>query len=90
MLGKPDMPPKHNGSLYFGAPWRRQAFGLALALSKQGIFEWDDFRSEMIASIAEWEATHDMADPAWDYYEIWLTVLERMVERSDLIANDAT
>lgn len=85
MLGKPDRPPKDNGCLFFGAPWERQAFGIALALSKQGIFEWDDFRSEMISSIAAWEATHDKTDPNWDYYEIWLTVLEQMVQRSGLI-----
>ena len=57
---------------------------MALALSKQGVFEWDDFRSELISTIAAWEATHDKTDPSWDYYEIWLTVLERMVGRSDL------
>ncbi|MCC8939704.1 nitrile hydratase accessory protein [Bradyrhizobium sp. Arg62] len=85
MLGKPDRPPKDNGSLCFGAPWERQAFGMALALSKQGVFEWDDFRSAMISSIAASEATHDKTDPSWDYYEIWLTVLEQMVQRSGLI-----
>ncbi|GKQ51637.1 nitrile hydratase accessory protein [Bradyrhizobium sp. Ce-3] len=79
------MPPKDNGSLCFSAPWERQAFGIALALSKQGVFEWDDFRSEMISSIAAWEATHDKTDPNWDYYEIWLTVLEQMVQRSGLV-----
>ncbi|RXH02743.1 nitrile hydratase accessory protein [Bradyrhizobium vignae] len=92
MLGKPDMPPKDNGSLRFGAPWQRQAFGMALGLSKQGVFEWDDFRSEMIASIVAWEAVHETSDPSWDYYEIWLTVLERMVQRSGIIGhpNDAS
>lgn len=81
------MPPKDNGSLCFGAEWQHQAFGMALALSKQGVFEWDDFRSEMIASIAAWEAVHETTDPSWDYYEIWLTVLERMVQRSGLIGD---
>jgi nitrile hydratase accessory protein len=89
MLGKTDMPPKDNGSLCFGAPWERQAFGLALALSKQGLFEWEDFRSEMISSIAAWEATHDKTDSTWDYYEIWLTVVEQMVQRSGLIEQSA-
>lgn len=89
MMGKSDMPPKDNGSLCFGAPWQRQAFGMALALSKQGVFEWDDFRSEMISSIAAWEAAHENTDHSWDYYEIWLTVLERMVQRTGLLG-DAT
>jgi nitrile hydratase accessory protein len=84
MLGQSDMPPKDNGSLCFAAPWERQAFGMALALSKQGVFEWDDFRNEMIATIGAWEASHAIDDPEWHYYDIWLTVLERMVERARL------
>lgn len=84
MLGQSDMPPKDNGNLCFGAPWQRQSFGMALALSKQGVFEWEDFRSELIATISAWEAAHDKSDPSWNYYEIWLAVLETMVERSGL------
>jgi nitrile hydratase accessory protein len=87
MLGESDMPPKDNGSLCFGAPWERQAFGMALALAKQGFFEWDDFRTEMIATIGAWEAAHDLADPNWSYYDILLTVREKMVERSGLRDN---
>ena len=84
MLGQTDMPPKDNGTLCFAAPWERQAFGMALALAKDGVFEWEDFRQEMIATIGEWEKTHDRDDPAWHYYEIWLTVLEKMLERVGL------
>ena len=84
MLGKSDMPPKDNGTLCFAAPWERQAFGMALALAKQGVFEWEEFRQEMIATIGAWEQTHDRADPSWHYYEIWLTVLEHMVRRAGL------
>ena len=36
-------------------------------------------------SFAAWEATHDKTERSWDYYEIWLTVLEQMVQRSGLI-----
>jgi nitrile hydratase accessory protein len=84
MLGQTDMPPKDNGTLCFASPWERQAFGMALALAKQGVFEWDDFRIEMISTIAAWEASHDLNDPDWNYYDIWLTVLERMVEKANL------
>jgi nitrile hydratase accessory protein len=84
MLGQTDMPPKDNGALCFASPWERQAFGIALALAKQGVFEWDDFRTEMISTIAAWEASHDLTDPDWNYYDIWLSVLERMVEKANL------
>jgi nitrile hydratase accessory protein len=79
MMGAPDVPPKANGSLCFGAPWERTAFGVALALAKQGIFDWEEFREEMVATIAAWESAHAIDDPSWNYYEIWLSVLERMV-----------
>ena len=82
MAGQVDTPPKANGGLCFAAPWERQAFGIALALAKQGVFEWEDFRAEMITSIADWEKTHDLDDASWSYYDVWLSVLERMVERS--------
>jgi nitrile hydratase accessory protein len=84
MMGEPDTPPKANGSLCFAAPWERQAFGIALALSKQGIFEWEDFRAEMIESIAGWEAAHQLDDSSWSYYGVWLQVLERMMSRAGL------
>ena len=89
MMGSPDMPPKLNGSLCFGSPWERTAFGVALALAKDGVFDWEDFRLEMIATIAAWEAGHRVDDPSWNYYEIWLTVLERMVAQAGYDAKSA-
>jgi nitrile hydratase accessory protein len=84
MSGQPDTPPKANGGLCFAASWERQAFGMALALAKQGVFEWEDFRAGMIAAIADWESSHELDDPSWSYYEIWLEVLERMMSRAGL------
>src|ERR1700722_13271640 len=84
MSGQPDTPPRVNGGLCFAAPWERLAFGMALALAKQGVFEWEDFRAEMIATIADWESSHDLDDPSWSYYGVWLEVLERMMSRAGL------
>ena len=84
------MPPKANGGLCFGAPWECTAFGVALALAKQSLFDWEDFRQEMIATIAAWEAEHGVDDPSWNYYEIWLGVLETMVAHAGYrISRDA-
>jgi hypothetical protein len=44
MLGQPDAPPRANGGLYFTSPWERQAFGIAVALARDGYFEWEEFR----------------------------------------------
>jgi nitrile hydratase accessory protein len=86
MLGQTDAPPRSNGELLFEKPWEGRAFGMAIALSKKGHYEWEDFRQELIAAIAEWEATHCKDDPDWDYYQRWLLALERLTVDSHLIS----
>jgi len=88
MIGAEDAPPRSNGELLFQRPWEGRAFGVAIALSKKGHYEWEDFRQELIASIAEWEATHRQDDPDWDYYHRWLLALERLVLDSNLIEHE--
>ncbi|GAB4372878.1 MAG: hypothetical protein Kow00121_15590 [Elainellaceae cyanobacterium] len=85
MMGSEQSPPRHNGSLKFDRPWEERAFGMAIALSKKGHYEWEDFRQELIASIAQWEATHCKDDPDWDYYQRWMLALEQLLVESDLI-----
>lgn len=85
MLGCTDSPPRRNGALHFRAPWEERAFGLALALSKKGHYEWEAFRQALITSIAEWEAEHEINDPSWDYYQRWLLALERLAIASEVI-----
>jgi nitrile hydratase accessory protein len=55
------------------------AFGMAVALARDGYFEWEDFRQAMIREVADWESSHAHDDPGRDYYECWLVVLERLV-----------
>jgi nitrile hydratase accessory protein len=87
MLGASDTPPRANGALYFGHPWERQAFGVALALSKAGYFEWGAFRGNLIAAIEAWEQTHALDDPSWDYYECWLAALEKTILETGLVTS---
>ncbi|MPZ54980.1 MAG: nitrile hydratase accessory protein [Rhizobiales bacterium] len=79
MLGQSGSPPRLDGKLCFSETWERQAFGVALALSKSGHFDWEDFRQKLIAAIGEWESSHSLDNPSWSYYERWLTALERLV-----------
>ena len=88
MLGQGDSPPRLDGKLCFGEAWERQAFGVALALSKTGHFDWEDFRQKLIAAIGEWESSHALDDPSWSYYERWLTALERLVIEQQLVTPD--
>jgi nitrile hydratase accessory protein len=96
MLGQDDSPPRFDGKLCFAQAWERHAFGVALALSKAGHFDWEDFRLKLIAAIGEWEDSHELDDPSWSYYERWLTALERLlielglITREDLLARTDT
>jgi nitrile hydratase accessory protein len=86
MLGCKDAPPRSNGELFFDDSWESRAFGIAIALSKKGHYEWESFRQQLIAAIAEWEAGHALDDPSWSYYQRWLLALERLALESDLIS----
>ena len=47
-------------------------------------FEWDDFRDELIEAIKNWEQTHGPEDGSWNYYEQWLTALERAIVKAGI------
>jgi hypothetical protein len=42
----------------------------------------------LIAVIGEWERTHDLGDSSWNYYECWLTALERVIVDKALLRPD--
>jgi nitrile hydratase accessory protein len=88
MLGHQDSPPRLDGKLRFGQDWERQAFGVALALSRAGHFDWEDFRQQLIAAIGDWERGHALNDSSWDYYERWLTALERVLIERQIVQAD--
>lgn len=76
--------PRTNGELMFSAPWEAAVFGLAVALSDAGSFDWREFHQQLIAEIQEWE---HQAHPAgeWDYYQRWLCALEHVLCRRGLL-----
>ena len=77
-------PPRRNGELVFEEPWEGRAFGIALAVSDQGLFPWEAFRQQLIATVAKADCVPDAKDrPA--YYENWLAALERLLVDSGLV-----
>lgn len=90
LMGSPEeAPPRQDGHLHFDRDWEKMAFGVAIALSKQGHYEWETFRQTLMDTIAEWEASHSLDDPEWDYYQCWLTTLEKvMIEAGVITANE--
>ncbi len=89
LMGSPEeAPPRQDGHLQFDREWEKIAFGVAIALSKQGHYEWEEFRQTLIETIGEWETTHDLDDPDWDYYQCWLITLEKLVVASGVLKAD--
>jgi cobaltochelatase CobN len=74
--------PRKNGELVFEAPWQARVFGMAVALSEEARYDWEEFRQELIRAVAEAEAR----DGAFEYYEAWLLAFERVLARKGLLA----
>ena len=82
----PGLPVDESGPV-FAEPWQAQAFGMAVALSRQGHFTW----KEWAATLAdELKAAADRGEPddGTRYYHHWLAALERLVTAKGL--TDAT
>lgn len=88
MLGHKDSPPRAQGRLYFSQDWQRSVYGLALALSKAGHFEWEAFRQKLICSISTWEQMPCANQPPWDYYERYLEALIKVLQEHSLLDID--
>ena len=54
---------------------------MALALSKEGHFEWEDFRRHLIQKIAAWEQDACNGEARWDYYERYTLALIEVLEQ---------
>jgi nitrile hydratase accessory protein len=86
MLGHPDSPPRSQGKLFFSEDWQRTVYGLAMALAKAGYFEWEDFRQQLIASIAGWEAgACGGQQTPWDYYACYAAALQQVLEQQGVL-----
>ncbi len=85
LMAGPAELPRRNGELVFEAPWESRAFGLAVALAEQGVYDWEEFRQELIAEIGSWEQGPGRDGATWSYYERWLAALERLLGRRGLV-----
>lgn len=67
--------PRKNGELVFEEPWHGRAFGMAVALHETGVYEWEEFRQELIRQIK----TAESRGGKFVYYEAWLAALEAVL-----------
>jgi nitrile hydratase accessory protein len=81
----PAAPPRSNGELVFAEPWESRAFGLAMTLHAGGVFEWEDFRRQLMAAVAEAERDPD-TEESFSYYRCWLLALERVLAADGVVS----
>jgi nitrile hydratase accessory protein len=62
----------------FGEPWEAQAFAIALALHRRGLFTWTEWSATLADEIKRAQAAGD-PDTGETYYRHWLAALERLV-----------
>ena len=78
--------PRENGELVFQAPWEARAFGLAVALNQQELYEWREFSAELAATIA----VADQTTTPSSYYTRWIASLEELIHCQGLAQPRAT
>ena len=74
--------PRQNGELVFEAPWEGRAFGIAVAMNEDGLYQWGEFRDQLVAEIA---AAEQAQGPS-SYYERWLASLGKLAIAKGLIS----
>jgi nitrile hydratase accessory protein len=62
----------------FAEPWQAQAFALAVRLSEQGHFTWNEWAAALAAELKA-VAARGEPDDGSRYYEHWLAALEHLV-----------
>jgi Nitrile hydratase beta subunit len=64
--------------------WKRRAWGLAIALSDEGHFSWEDLRQ---ALLVEQRAPLHSLEPTdgWSHCQRWLCALARVVQHAGLV-----
>jgi nitrile hydratase accessory protein len=79
--------PRDNAGPTFAAPWEAQAFAMALALHRSGIFTWPEWSRALARELADAVARGEPDDGS-RYYKHWLSALERLVAEKKVVAED--
>ena len=79
----PRLPHDDDGPV-FAEPWQAQAFALAVKLSEQGHFTWNEWAAALGAELQAAEHRGEPDDGS-HYYEYWLAALERLVAEKGLL-----
>jgi nitrile hydratase accessory protein len=75
--------PRDEAGPVFAEPWQAQAFAIAVRLSAQGYFTWNEWAAALAAELAQ-AAELGEADDGSEYYHHWLSALEGLVTSKGL------
>lgn len=83
----PGLPLDDEGPV-FQEPWQAQAFAMTLALYERGLFTWTEWAATLTQAIRD---AQDKGDPdtGENYYQHWLSALERIVTDKKLVDQGA-
>ncbi len=68
----------------FSAPWEAASFALAVRLSQEGHFTWQEWTETLTEEIAEAQRQGDL-DRGNTYYHHWASALERLCAKKGLV-----
>ena len=76
--------PRKNGELVFDAAWEARVFGMTISMHERQLFDWNEFRDELIEEIA----TADREGSASTYYERWLEAFEHLLVEKGFLTHE--
>ncbi len=79
--------PRRNGELVFEEPWEGRVFGLAVAMTQSGIYDWAEFRHRLVEETRVDEGRDESGDEPNAYYRRWVRALEGLVVDRGLITS---
>jgi nitrile hydratase accessory protein len=82
----PGIPRDEEGPV-FREPWEAQAFAMALALHRRGLFTWSEWAATLADEIKRAQAAGD-PDTGETYYQHWLATLERLVAERGIASEE--
>jgi nitrile hydratase accessory protein len=83
----PSLPSDEDGPV-FAEPWQAQAFAIAVRLSGDGHFTWEEW-AEVLAEELQKALERGEPDDGSRYFEHWLAALERLAVEKNLTHPDA-
>ena len=86
MMEGTDSLPRKSGDLVFHDQWEKRAFAMAIALHESGYYQWEEFRSILISEInSSGETAANPKPEKPGYYEHWLSSLEKLLQRKEIL-----